>query len=532
MAPQLPFNKKDETRSPPHPITLVATWTISRLRTLRRSGYVQLAIKYVAIIVVAVLALTPIFMPSYTRPPPHYRELERRCQDPGRREVGCANPLNEQVFISIILYDRGGKLSGGKWGQRLIRLIDLLGPPNVFLSIYENDSGPEGRAALADLKQRVPCRHSIVSEEHISVEQFHNITFPDGGQRTKRVAFLSELRNRALRPLDAFREERGAVEYDKVLFLNDIAFEPIDAAHLLFNTNQGRNGRADYVGACGVDWFAPSNIYDIYALRDAEGYAYYQNTYPFFGRRGQGPSRAAVLAQSDAVPVKSCWGGMMAVQARYVQNLLREPPSPAFSAVNGHVIDPDMPRNVTAPVRFRYEPGMYYDACECCLFSADLGQLARSEGHRTGIVMNPYVRVAYTEKVLRWLPLVKYWERLWVFVWEFRSLITSRADNPYRTVAEGEPFVEEIFDGGWQLVKRVGRSGLFCGVRDMQVLRKDGEHHKGTGRLPHLNWVNTRMPPGQQLSFKSWWGRILPTNWPREYTSSTQEVRETFFEWE
>ncbi|KAK0629020.1 cryptococcal mannosyltransferase 1-domain-containing protein [Bombardia bombarda] len=486
-------------------------------------------IKCVAVAAVLVLTLTPILTPSYTHLPTHYQELAQRCEGPNP-PLGCANPFHEKVFIATILYDKHGKLAGGKWGQRVIELINLLGPENVFLSIYENDSGAEGQDALYSLKRKVPCRHHIVSEEHVSLDQFHNITFPDGSRRTKRVAYLSELRNRALRPLDSFKQEDGITVYDKVLFLNDVAFHPVDAAHLLFNTNQRPDGRADYVAACAVDWFRPFRIYDIYALRDAEGYANYQMTFPFFLNRGKGASRADVLAQTDAVRVKSCWGGMMAMQAKYIQNLNRYKPSHTFDAPNAHVIDPDNPRNITAPVRFRYEPGTYYDACECCLFSADLAEVARQDGVDTGgIVMNPYIRVAYTDDLLRWLPVVRRWERLLIPVFQLQSWLTPRAENPYRAVKEGEPFTEEIWDGDqWRFVTRLGRSGLFCGVRDMQVLRQENKRSTGSAGV---NWVNTRMPPGQKQKFRSWWGIILPPTWREDWAAASPADRKTFFEY-
>ncbi|KAK0708287.1 cryptococcal mannosyltransferase 1-domain-containing protein [Lasiosphaeris hirsuta] len=473
--------------------------------------------------------LTPICIPSYTRLPSHYQALNEGCKGPSPK-TACANPRGEKIFIAAILYDENGTLAGGIWGRRVLALINLLGPENVFLSIYENDSGVRGQTALAAFKKLVPCPNHIVSEEHLSLTGFYNITFPNGSQRTKRVAYLSELRNRALQPLDDFEDDRGIVKFDKVLFLNDAAFEPMDAAHLLFNTNQGPDGRASYVAACAVDWFHPFRTYDVYALRDAEGYANYQTLFPFFGKKGNAQSRADVLRQSDAVRVKSCWGGMMAMQAEYIQNLNKYLPSSAFETVNGHVIDPDHPHNATAPVRFRYEPGVFYDACECCLFSADLEQVARRAGAaETGIYANPFVRVAYTEDVLRWLPYVKRWERLFVLAFTFQSWFTPAAENPYRAVKEGEPFTEEIWDGeGWRLVNRVGRNGMFCGIRDMQVLRKEGAK---PGKLSY-NWVNTRRPPGQTLQFRSWWGPELSANWREEYMATAPAERDAFFEFE
>lgn len=656
------------------PIVLVRSWIRARLRTFRRPllvskhSYINTIpvpplfyriTKYVFLTLICVVVITPIFFSSYTHPPAHYKELARRCTPTIRTDdgslqpiPGCANPQNEKVFISAILFDKSGHLAGGLWGRQLVQLVRLLGPDNVYLSVYENDSGARGKAALESLKEKVGCRHSIVSEDHFDLTTQMplngNVTLPGGGPpRTKRIAYLAELRNRALRPLDRrvapeseLAEaqasgddedmERMATmpEFDKVLFLNDIIFKPLDAAQLLFSTNQQKQeggnggGSGGYLAACSLDWFHPFRIYDIYALRDDLGRANYHSTYPFFFARPYSRSRADILAQKDAVRVTSCWGGMMAVQARYLQNLSPDLPFPSFQEPGAHVIDPEdpppSPFNTTSselatmtstPVRFRFEPGLYYDACECCLFSADLTQAAISaavasseeptndpeeldDSDTRGIFINPYVRVAYDPSILSWLPLAARYERLllvWsgiesLFTWAvriftptppsngFSSTIQQHGQqpqlrqyweddvkqNPYYNVKPGELFREEIWDnatrtagGSWRLVNRRGRSGLFCGVREMQILtlRPPPSHSASSApnsspnslsrtdvdeEFPSVesgrNWVNTRIPPGQSLNFKSYWGDMLPEDWWAEWWTAPHEVRERYFE--
>lgn len=186
-----------------------------------------------------------------------------------------------------------------------------------------------------------------------------------------------------------------------------------------------------------------------------------------------------MLAQTDAVPVSSCWGGIVAMQAKYVQNLKDTLPDPNFQAIGSPVIDPASPRNVTSPVRFRYEPEVFVDACECCLFLADVAQVARrEEGKELGTYVNPYVRVAYDLKALSWLPWVKRWERLFSVPQAILStLLHLPTRNPHRAVQEGDGFMEEIWvnEGGswhWKLTQREARNGLFCEVREMQTILK------------------------------------------------------------
>lgn len=122
-----------------------------------------------------------------------------------------------------------------------------------------------------------------------------------------------------------------------------------------------------YLSVCALDYRYPFLFYDLYAQRDAEGYS---NGLPFFlifSKAGQGFSRSDMLHQKDAVRVKACWRGMVAMRARDLQNHERKLPRPDFQQLGAHVINPSNPQKVAAPVRFRYEPEVFFDACECCL---------------------------------------------------------------------------------------------------------------------------------------------------------------------
>ena len=305
---------------------------------------------------------------------------------------------------------------------------------------------------------------------------------PDGTERVKRIPYLADLRNRALKPLDVSLD----TVFDRVLFLNDVYFNPVDAVQLLFSTNVNEKGKAQYVAACATDFVNPFKFYDTYATRDLEGYSMGVPFYPWFSSVGSAQSRQDVLDQKDAVRVKSCWGGMVAFDGRYIQHLttsqLDEPPT---------------------TVRFRGEDEAYYDASECCLIHADIARNAHTDafGEDNHIYLNPYVRVGYSPSTLSWLAFSRRFERLFVFPhWLANTFARMPAYNPHRLVREGDEYEGERWvqdfnlpgNGSWQVEKMVARNGLFCGIRKMEVLVDQP-------RTGDKNWEKISVPPGSKL---------------------------------
>lgn len=439
-----------------------------------------------------------VVFPSHTNPPAAYRRLEKRCEGPSPR-AGCANPHNEHVFIAASMYDKQGHLLSGQWGKQLLETVHLLGPKNVFVSVYENGNAPAGTAALDYLRDRLMCNSELVHEPQVSLDDFPTVTMPDGSKRMKRLAYLTELRNKAMWPLDRYNETIGA--FDKVLYLNDIYFRPLDAAQLLFSTNADEHGRTHYLSACAMDFREPGIFYDSYALRDADGYAPGSQEYPVFTYAGNAISRRDMLGQTDAVRVSSCWSGMVAMQAKWVQNTESTSlPTPNFQDIAAHVINPDLPERVKAPIRFRYEPEPFADSCECCLFLADVTTVARNAGAPdTETFLNPYIRVTYSPSLLSYALLSKRWESIWTPLQTFYTWIRGLPElNPHRTVKEGETFTEEVWvgnsslpgGGSWEMKERQGRNGMFCWGRKMHLMKQGGK------RGGDKNWERAKLPKG------------------------------------
>ncbi|KAI9838773.1 MAG: hypothetical protein M1837_002339 [Sclerophora amabilis] len=524
LASFLPSPKRRTKSSPRRRPKPFATRTCIRRRGVRH--LCLLCAGCVGVVSILVI-LTSIFNPSYTTEPTHYQHLRRQAHDTGR-----ANPNNEKVLIAANIIDED--LIRGAWGNAILELIQLLGEGNVFLSIYENDSGPGTKAALDDFEEKLRCNSSIVSE-HLPLDDIDTIVLPSGKRRIKRVAYLAEVRNRALRPLDPLvKPSLSGVKstestFDKLLFLNDIVFSPLEAAQLLFSTNVGEDGLTQYRAACAVDFINPFKFYDTFATRDLEGFSMGVPFFPWFSRAGSSQSRQDVLEGKDAVRVRSCWGGMVAFEAKWFQHPITEDVTddtkPEDSSpdqdrnLNWHLNDTAIrPRADVLPVRFRSEKDTFWDASECCLIHADIQPIRKPSDSLsdTGIYVNPFIRVAYDEKTFSWLRTTRMWERLYSVPHHLVNKIAGLPFyNPRRTEIPGEKVTENVWvyhdtawqndkdgstggkatakpakkkEGSYQSVQRMAGRGGFCGTRKLLVLKenpKEGEK----------KWESLPVPP-------------------------------------
>lgn len=453
-------------------------------------------------ILISLVLVAGIFFPSYTVRPAHYEELRQRAlasDQPGR-----ANPYGEKVFIAAALYEEKGHLTSGAWGRAVIQLIDLLGPDKVHLSLYEDNPDLKTKQSLAEFRGKVTCEtlprtykeaptdqagNSTIVSEELDLSTLPHVSLPNGDQRLKRIAFLAEVRNRALAPIDA-----DGVKYDKILFLNDVIFDPIEATQLLFATNIDSTGRANYAGACAVDFINAFKFYDRFATvgydADITGIPFF----PWFTSANAGTSRKDVLSGTDAVRVRSCWGGMVAYEARWFQ---ADPSSDRNSTLEKRTTTTDFR---TSPIRFRYDNGTFWESSECCLVNADLqyresGKAMPSEPR---IYMNPFIRVAYDEVTLSWLSLVRRPERLYSPIHDILNKMVGMPEATNRlneepgtkqtdTVWEYDDWSKglaanatgEDFSGRWVEVERIAEPGGWCGGQNLLVINEKPEHGPG-----------------------------------------------------
>lgn len=303
------------------------------------------------------------------------------------------------------------------------------------------------------------------------------------------------MRNRALKPL-----RESEVAFDRLLFINDVNFYPIEAAQLLFSTNVDDSGRANYGAACAVDFINAFKFYDRFATRDLDGYSMGIPFFPWFTSAGSSTSRYDVQAGSDAVRVRSCWGGMTAYEAKWFQDL-HTPQRPISRSTS----EQPAPAKL-APLQFRAEKDTFWDSSECCLINADLtdrrngGGVGSSvgAGSDSGIYMNPFVRVAYDPRTLSWLGLTRRPERLCSIIHDMLNrAVGLPAFNPRRGEVPGQTVTDKVWEyddpvaafagnltndalsGHYREVQRVAKPGGFCGGRKLLVLNDTPENGKG-----------------------------------------------------
>jgi hypothetical protein len=243
-----------------------------------------------------------------------------------------------------------------------------------------------------------------------------------------------------------------------------------------------------------MDYINPIKFYDRFAMRDNE---YYETGIPFFpwfiAGEGKSESWHDVMAEKDAVRVKSCWGGMVAFEAKWFRK--------------------DTLQGEQSPLRFRSEPDTFWDASECCLIHADLGHLIQQSGQETPaqIFVNPFVRVSYDANTFGWLEFTRRFERLFTIPhmvigwflgmpwsssrrlevpgqpvkhkeWTYLSNFDMKGKEPF-TLADMKHF------GTWNTVEQIAKPGGFCGFPFLLALknkRSSGDRY----------WEKIFAPPG------------------------------------
>ncbi|KAI1507915.1 CAP59-mtransfer domain containing protein [Pyrenophora tritici-repentis] len=180
------------------------------------------------------------------------------------------------------MYWNGEQALRSYWNDAVIALANALGRENVFVTVYENGSWDDSKGALRELDMALAAhqiRRNITLSETTHLDEISVVNrgsgwvdTPRGRRELRRIPYLSRLRNWTLESLQELA--RQGERFDKVLFLNDVMFEVEDVFRLL-HTNNG-----DFAAACSLDFSSPPQLYDTFALRDAEGHEPLMQTWP------------------------------------------------------------------------------------------------------------------------------------------------------------------------------------------------------------------------------------------------------------
>ena len=137
-----------------------------------------------------------------------------------------------RIYISSTHWNNEKALRGF-WNQAVVHLVQHVGPANVYISIYESGSWDDSKGALRLLDQeleRLNVNRTIILDETTHQDEIDKppaeegwVDTPRGKKELRRIPFLANLRNLTLRPMAKLAQD--GVYFDRILFLNDVAFD-------------------------------------------------------------------------------------------------------------------------------------------------------------------------------------------------------------------------------------------------------------------------------------------------------------------
>ncbi|CAK5268212.1 unnamed protein product [Mycena citricolor] len=302
----------------------------------------------------------------------------------------------EKIFLAAMFYNNAGVLP--YWITEVTKLINYLGPDNVFVSIVESNSGDE----TATLLEAFDGTLASMGVSRSVLTRDTSIPRPQSMEtKTPRIEFLAAVRNLVMKPLATH------TEYTRVVFSNDVFIEAESIVELI-QTKEG-----DYDMACGLD-LAYWGLYDQWVIRDRLG-GLASTVWPYFQER---LGYEAVMADEPA-PVFSCWNGIVSFKSDPFL-----PPSKRHGQLSTSPLSrpllPTHPSAATTPANMTpaETPALIFRAStetEC--FSSESFLLPYDYRRRFGlekIYANPRVINSYTWEFYVWF---KYVCRHWMVKW-------------------------------------------------------------------------------------------------------------------
>lgn len=354
---------------------------------------------------------------------------------------------DQRIFIASTHWNNEAILKN-YWNDAILQLVQHFGTDNVFVSIVESGSWDNSKQVLRELGKElesIGAQFQIILDEATHEQEIAKtpaqtgwIDTPRGRKELRRIPYLARSRNLSLEPLHTLAQK--GTTFNRILFLNDVIFTLDDVLNLL-DTRGGK-----YAAACALDFSKPPAYYDTFALRDFGGHEALMPTWPYFR---SSVSRSAIK-RGDAVPVSSCWNGMVAMQAM-----------PFYRPTGGEGLTF---RGISDSLAENHLEGS-----ECCLIHQD-NPLSLSDG----VFVNPHVRVGYN------LPAFEAMNGRAGEVSLFQFLIKSW-ENRFRRWATTDWFKLRVVKQRLAQWKKADSSrsepGVDCLINEMQVLVANGWAH-------------------------------------------------------
>jgi len=152
---------------------------------------------------------------------------------------------NQRVYIASLHWNNEYILRS-HWNNAVVALAEVLGPENVFITVYESGSWDNSKGALRELDSQLDklgVPRNITLDETTHLDEISRpparhgwIETPRGRTELRRIPYLARLRNWTLRPLEELLEKGHT--FDKILFLNDVAFT---VCTIMLSSNCGAN---------------------------------------------------------------------------------------------------------------------------------------------------------------------------------------------------------------------------------------------------------------------------------------------------
>ncbi len=154
-----------------------------------------------------------------------------------RSTPSTRNVRKEKIFIASIHWNNAAILRS-HWNDALVEVVRYFGAENVYVTVLESGSWDDSKAVLRQLDAKlaelgvdrtVELDETTHKDEITQVPESSDkdgwIWTSRGKWELRRISYLSRLRNRVMRRLNALAEQQENPKlFDKVLWLNDVIF--------------------------------------------------------------------------------------------------------------------------------------------------------------------------------------------------------------------------------------------------------------------------------------------------------------------